>query len=71
MPNPLSIGVVICSNLDGWHDSLFTAYLILPDRIIDEPSDSRVDAILARWKMPFIYVPHTCIHCKRRLNANR
>lgn len=68
---PPRLGIVICPNLDGWHDSLFTAYIILPDRIIDEPSEARVEKIIERWQLPFEYVPHTCFYCQRRLNANK
>lgn len=68
MPSDKKIGLVICPNLDGWHETpLFVSYIIY-SKIIDDPNHQTCLRILKHFErvrdVEVVY--RTCIHCRRR-----
>lgn len=63
------ICLAVCPNVDGWHKGIFVAYMILPDKIVDEPDLFTWLKMVNAWEgmSKFTSISYTCIHCQRRL----
>ena len=63
------IGIVVCPNLDGWHEHPFIEYVIWNHKILDDPDPQACLRIVKAYDgmRDVEIVERTCIYCQKRL----